>query len=257
MNLTELNESYNEYILTEAYYLEEGLKYFKKSKKLKKLAEKITAKAATNPDLEAGAKALTNLYIGYKKAEDDFASNKITKAQAKADIKELKRLNVDANKHLKNAAFIKAAKIAGITASVVGAGLLLNHLQPQLFTGFAGKISSLFGKTKAGIAAAAEATGLKPEVLSNAPAPSGIDSAAMADGAMADKFRTPKVSDVKPDFQQQIRDLKPTSRGGTHSPAEIKAMASGETVSRTIRGGYGRETAAQTARRRSLTLNRG
>lgn len=253
MTLIQLNESYDEYMLTEAYYLEEGLKYFRKSKKLSKLAKKITIKAAKNPELEKGAVSLTKLASGYKDIEDKFISKKINRKTAKGEIVALKALHSDAQKEIKKAAFVKAAKIAGIAVSVAGAGVLMNHLMPQLFTGLASNIAGIFGKTKAGIAAAVEATGLKPEILTNAPevpvSASGIDSASMADGAMADKFRTPKVADaVKP---TPVTDSVKTTTTTTGTPSTGR-------VRRTVTSGTmnASQRAAAAAKRRADQLAR-
>lgn len=99
MNLQELNESYDEYMLTEEY-LVEGLKIFKKSKRLYKFANKIDKKLIklndkTNKTEEIKAaqkmsKQLKKLADEFKVVEDAFRDKELDKQTAKTKIKNLK-----------------------------------------------------------------------------------------------------------------------------------------------------------------------
>ena len=104
MDLKELTESYNEYTKTDEYYLEEGLKAFKKSKKLYKYAERIERKLAkaekskrVSPSevskLKALSKDIMKLADEFKVIEDDFASGKVEKTLSKEKLKRVKRTN--------------------------------------------------------------------------------------------------------------------------------------------------------------------
>ena len=104
MNLNELTESYNEYTNTEEYYLEEGLKIFKKSKKLYKYADRIDKKLAkaetkkkASPSeiskLKALSKDIMKLADEFKVIEDDYSSGKVEKGISKEKIKRIKRTN--------------------------------------------------------------------------------------------------------------------------------------------------------------------
>ncbi len=77
MTLTELNESYDEYVLTEEYYLQEGLKFFKKSKRLKKYANKINKKVARKEGKKrvspAQLNTLKTLSKNLTKLSDEYA----------------------------------------------------------------------------------------------------------------------------------------------------------------------------------------
>jgi len=104
MDLYELTESYDEYTQTEEFYLEEGLKAFKKSKKLYRYADKIDKRLAkaemrkkVSPaevsKLKALSKDIMKLADEFKVIEDDFATGKVEKKLSKEKIKRIKRTN--------------------------------------------------------------------------------------------------------------------------------------------------------------------
>jgi len=145
MTLNELNESYDEYVLTEEYYLEEGLKFFKKSKRLKKYANKINKKIAKKEGkkrispaqlntLKTLSKNLTDLSDKYAVIENDFASGNTDKKISKTKLKEVDRANKKILAKLKSKEVAGTFKAIGLGALVIGLGVVLFQigLSPQM-----------------------------------------------------------------------------------------------------------------------------
>jgi len=135
MNLKELTESYQEYTLTEAY-LTEGLKIFKESKNLYKIASKITSKLGSrkynNPEAITVAKKLaadiTKLGDEYKRVEDDFANKKLDKAKATAKLKALKNSNDSISGYIKSAKTKNLLGKIGLGVVITGLAVLLGSI---------------------------------------------------------------------------------------------------------------------------------
>lgn len=132
MNLQEMNKAYDEYTLTEEFYLEEGLKIAKKSKKLYKYADRIEkaiakaeVKKRVSPNevsrLKALSKDIMKLADEFKVIEDDFASGKTDKKLSKEKLKRVKRTNERLLTLMKKDATKQTFKKLGIAA--VGIGL--------------------------------------------------------------------------------------------------------------------------------------
>lgn len=100
MTLKEMNENYDAYTQTDEY-LEEGLKFFKQSKAIRKFSKTLDLKIKglknkNNPPstkyLEDISKDLKNLADKFEDIEEDFKDKQITKREAKSKIATL-RLN--------------------------------------------------------------------------------------------------------------------------------------------------------------------
>jgi len=137
MTLQEMNDNYDEYILTEEY-LQEGLKYFKKSKRLYKFADKIDNKIAkekmklekkgkdVNLDtIEKTSKEIRKLADSYKVVEDAFASKEIDRSTAKQKINDLKIKYGAVLQYIRKENVKKAFKFLGIGALLIGLGAFL------------------------------------------------------------------------------------------------------------------------------------
>ena len=135
MNLQELNESYDEYIQTEEYYLEEGLRIFKKSKKLYKYAKRIDKKIAkaetkkrVSPSevsrLKLLSKNILKLADEFKVIEDDFASGKTDRKLSKEKLKRVKRVNeklISDMKKSETKLIFKKIGLGALTAGILAA----------------------------------------------------------------------------------------------------------------------------------------
>ena len=139
MNLTEMNEAYDENALTEEYLLQEGLKFFKKSKKLynyvdrvdKKLAKKETKSkisASEISKLKAMSKDLLRLADEYKVVEDNAAAGKTDKKVAKGKIKQLGQKNARLLALLKKDETKQIFKKIGFGAIAIGLTAALTQL---------------------------------------------------------------------------------------------------------------------------------
>ena len=139
MNLKELNENYDEYIQTEEYCLEEGLKVFKKSKRLYKFADKIDKKLAklekkTNVSpsevskLKKISSDLVRLADEYKVIEDAFATKQASKKVSKEKIKSLNRKNEKLLSDMKSAETKSIMKKIGLGSLIVVAAAVLTQL---------------------------------------------------------------------------------------------------------------------------------
>ena len=131
MNLKEMNAEYDEYTLTDEFYLEEGLKAFKKSKRLYKYAtklEKALVKAETKKraspseisSLKALSKDVMKLADEYKVIEDEFAVGGIKKVVSKGKLKRVGLKNSNIIKKMKKAETKSAFKKIGLAALSVG-----------------------------------------------------------------------------------------------------------------------------------------
>jgi hypothetical protein len=111
--------------------IEEGLRVFKKSKQLRRYADKLERSMARKADRgkAESAKVLKDLISRirsladkFDKIEQSFARKEITRAEAKSKIKELKLENQELMNKLKSFNVKRALKIFGISA--VGAALV-------------------------------------------------------------------------------------------------------------------------------------
>jgi hypothetical protein len=131
--------------------LEEGLKFFKKSKQLRKYADKIERVMARKTDKgkEEYGRVLRDLVSRIKKLADKFdvieqafAKKEINRADARAKLKKLKVENQEILGKLKNDQIKKALKVFGILA--IGAGIYA-FLGPA---GFGKQIVDMLSTTK-------------------------------------------------------------------------------------------------------------
>lgn len=131
MTLQEMNNSYDEYALTEDFQLEEGLKVFKKSKKLSKYADRIDkaigkaeTKRKVSPSevtrLKALSKDISKLSDEFKVIEDDFAKGSVSKKVSKEKLKRVKRTNERLLNLMKKDATKETFKKIGIGAVALG-----------------------------------------------------------------------------------------------------------------------------------------
>ena len=145
MKLNEFNEAYDEYTLTEEYYLEEGLKFFKKSKRLYKYAERINKKlikaekkspasSTETTQLKNLAKDIVRLADEYKVIEDDFSKGSTDKKVSKGKIKRINLKNEQLVAKLKKDETKQLFKKVGLGAVVIGLGAVLIQLglSPQM-----------------------------------------------------------------------------------------------------------------------------
>lgn len=151
MKLNEFNEAYEEYTLTEEYYLEEGLKFFKKSKRLYGYAERINKKlikaekkspasSTEITQLKKLAKEITRLADEYKVIEDDFSKGATDKKLSQAKIKRVNLKNQQLVVKLKKNEIKQLFKKVGLGALIIGLGAVL--VQLGLSPKIAGIISS-------------------------------------------------------------------------------------------------------------------
>lgn len=156
MNLKEMNEGYEEYLLSEEY-LVEGLKIFKESKKLYKFAAKITKRVTKlqnkNKDMEAvnAAKKLaddiTKLADQYKVVEDAFANKELDKRTATNKLKDLKTQNEVLMKYIKSEKTKSLLGKIGLGSLVLALGGFLGSIfvSPELIASVGAHISSGVG----------------------------------------------------------------------------------------------------------------
>ena len=139
MNLQELNETYEEYKQTEDYYLEEGLKFFKKSNKLYKYADKILDKlvkaeskknvsATEVSTLKALNKKVIKLADEFKVIEDNFSSGKMKKEVSKQKLKQLTQKKNNIIKDMKSDKTKSILKKVGLGAVAVATLVTLGAL---------------------------------------------------------------------------------------------------------------------------------
>lgn len=171
VNLQELNESYDEYMLTEEY-LVEGLKIFKKSKRLYKFANKIDKKLIKlndNPKKAEEVKAALKLSKQVKKladefkvVEDAFRDKELDKATAKSKIKNLKIHHEVLLKHVKS-------KQTKALLGKIGLGLLAGGLIAALGSvGIpAGLVQSVAAHAASGAGTLANAVGTTAGTVAN------------------------------------------------------------------------------------------
>ena len=98
--------------------LEEGIKYFKASQRLKKLADRLQKKdmKEMSPVIERTRKAASE----FERIEGKFEKGQITKAQARIRIDSIKRNYNDIMKMLRGKEFGTFLKIGGISAILGG-----------------------------------------------------------------------------------------------------------------------------------------
>jgi len=98
--------------------LDEGIKYFKASQRLNKLAAKLASKGKKElgPIIEKAKKAAKE----FEKVEGKYEAGDITKAQARIKVDSLKRHYNDIMKIVRGREFATVLKGAGITALVGG-----------------------------------------------------------------------------------------------------------------------------------------
>lgn len=139
MRLNEFNEAYEEHTLTEEYYLEEGLKFFKKSGRLYKYADRVNNKLINAEkrgkvsetelkELKKLTKELVALADEYKVIEDDFAKDNTKKDVAKTKIKRVNLKNERLVAKLKKDETKNIFKKIGLGALVLGVSALLVQL---------------------------------------------------------------------------------------------------------------------------------
>ena len=100
--------------------LEEGIRFFKASKRLEKLAKSLERKANRNPEVLSLVPKVRQAAKSFKTVEDSFANGTLTKAKAKAKLNTLKKQYSAIMKELRKKEIKDALKIAGIAAAVAG-----------------------------------------------------------------------------------------------------------------------------------------
>lgn len=132
MNLQQLNENYDEHILTEEYLIE-GLKVFKKSKKLYKYANKIDKKIINLRDkgktedvrvAEKLSKDVKKLADNFKAVEDAFKEKELDKSTAKNKLKSLQKEHEVLLSYVKKEGTKSALKkigLAGLAGGLIAA----------------------------------------------------------------------------------------------------------------------------------------
>jgi len=139
MKLNEFNKAYDEYTLTEEYYIEEGLKFFKKSKRLYKYAERINNKLikaeksspASSTEingLKGLAKDIIRLADEYKVIEDNYSKKTTNKKVSKEKIKKINYENSQLIAKLKKDETKRLFKKIGLGAISLGLGAVLAQL---------------------------------------------------------------------------------------------------------------------------------
>lgn len=136
MNIKELNESYEEYVLTEEY-LVEGLMIFKKSKQLYKFSRRLHNKALSLKHkgkreeylkLEKISKKIERLGDNYSAVEKSFKEKELDKQVAKQKLLKLKKRNEELLALLKKDQTKEILKFGGSAAIGVGLRALVTQL---------------------------------------------------------------------------------------------------------------------------------
>jgi hypothetical protein len=139
MKLNNFNEAYEEHIHTDEYYLEEGLKFFKKSSRLYKYAERVNDKLIKAEKkgkiskteigtLKKLSKDIISLADEYKVIEDDFVKGNTKKEVAKSKVKSVNLKNETLVSKLKKDEVKGIFKKVGLGALVIGISALLVQL---------------------------------------------------------------------------------------------------------------------------------
>jgi uncharacterized membrane protein YgaE (UPF0421/DUF939 family) len=154
MRLEELNERYDEYTLSEEY-LNEGLRIFKKSKALRKLAKKMdqqikaTKKGVSTTGITKLSKDVNLLANKFEKIEQDFAGKKLNKKEAKAKIEDVKKTSVKILKDLrsqKNADLFKTMGMFYISSRIARiVSKLLEYKFPDTFGSSVSMVGTPYG----------------------------------------------------------------------------------------------------------------
>lgn len=136
MNIKELNESYDEYVLTEEY-LVEGLMVFKKSKQLYKFSRSLHNKALhlKHKDkkteylkFESLSKRVERLGDEYSALEKSFKDKELSKEVVKNKLKNLNKKNETLLKDLKKKQTKELLKLGGSAAIGFGLRALVSQL---------------------------------------------------------------------------------------------------------------------------------
>lgn len=124
--------------------LEEGVKYFKMSKRLGKLAEKLQKKVAKVPEVKPLVAKTKAAAKSFEAIENAFASGKITKPQARSKYDSIKKDYGEVVKALRKKETITALKVGGAIAIVGGivAALAFGLGPLGLVAGAGGKIAA-------------------------------------------------------------------------------------------------------------------
>jgi len=110
----------SEYVKKEEY-LNEGIEFFKNSKRVEKFVKKVSAAKVKQPALAPLEAKLNQLVIGFRELETKYKTVKTP--EAKAEVKELYSTLVKENKELisllNKEAIFKALKVSGLAISAV------------------------------------------------------------------------------------------------------------------------------------------
>lgn len=111
--------------------LEEGVKYFKVSKRLNKLAERLQKKVKEVPQAKGMVSKAKSAARKFEAVEKSFATGAISKAQARVKYDAIKKDYKDVMSALKKKELMTALKVAGAVAIVAGiVAAILFGLQP-------------------------------------------------------------------------------------------------------------------------------
>lgn len=116
MTLKELNENYSQEI-----YINEGLKFFKKSDRLIKYADKIdekNKKKNNDPKLSDLVSKMRELSKEYSEVEQRFANKEVTRGRAKELIEKVNKENEELYKTFKTEETKSLLKTIGLAASI-------------------------------------------------------------------------------------------------------------------------------------------
>jgi hypothetical protein len=98
--------------------LDEGLRYFKTSKRLHKLAEKLMKKAKGKREIEAFANSARDAAREFEKVEDKFAQGILNKPQARIAFDAIKKHYSEILKKARNKTIFNILKTAGLLGIV-------------------------------------------------------------------------------------------------------------------------------------------
>ena len=127
--------------------LEEGLKYFKTSKRLSKLSEKLTKKAKGNRDIESFAVNARDASREFAKVEDKFAMGMLSKAQGRIAFDSIKKQYSEILKKARNKSIFNIIKTMG-ALSLVGSLVATILFGWQPFAAIGIKIPEISSVTK-------------------------------------------------------------------------------------------------------------
>lgn len=111
---------YFESIAEDFDVLDEGLKYFRTSKRLYKLSDKLEGKVEIAPQIKPFINKVRRTAKRFMEVEDAFKKGTLTKKQAKVKVAEIKYQYIGIMNILKDKEKVAAFKAAGVVATIGG-----------------------------------------------------------------------------------------------------------------------------------------